>query len=70
MYNYLGLKTTMVRALKPLQRGKHQVRMEFQYAGGETPGQGGTVTLFHGDTQLIKGVVPRPIRFSSTWTPS
>lgn len=47
VYNYLGLEIFQVRSTGPLlPSGTYQVRMEFEYRGGEETGQGGWVTLF------------------------
>jgi hypothetical protein len=48
-YNYLGLRTTTAVSSEPLPEGKATVRMTFDYAGGDTPGAGGTVTLYIND---------------------
>lgn len=44
-YNWGGLKHFFVESAEKLPPGQHQVRMEFDYAGGG-PGKGGQVTLY------------------------
>ena len=44
-YNLLGIKSFYVESDKPLSKGEHQVRMEFDYDGGDL-GKGGTATLY------------------------
>ena len=44
-YNLLGLKYFYVESGKPLDKGEHQVRMEFAYDGNAL-GKGGTATLY------------------------
>jgi len=44
-YNWGGLKHFYVEGTTPIPAGEHQVRMEFDYAGGGL-GKGGKVTLF------------------------
>ncbi|AUX24924.1 arylsulfatase [Sorangium cellulosum] len=76
VYNYLGLEVFYVRADNPedvtslLPSGTYQVRMEFNYQGGEVAGEGGTVKLFRNDgerdVQLGEGFIPRtnPVIFN------
>ncbi|MGN6104053.1 MAG: arylsulfatase [Kofleriaceae bacterium] len=51
VYNYLGLEIFTVRSddKAVLPTGRYQVRMEFEYSGGEETGKGGRVTLFRKD---------------------
>jgi arylsulfatase len=44
-YNLLGVQHFYAESDRPIPAGKHQVRMEFAYAGGGL-GKGGTATLF------------------------
>jgi len=44
-YNWGGFKCFFVESADPIPTGKHQVRMEFAYAGGGL-GKGGVATLF------------------------
>jgi arylsulfatase len=45
LYNFVGLRETVVASAQVLTSGKHQVRMEFAYDGGGLA-KGGTVTLY------------------------
>ncbi|MCW8984042.1 MAG: sulfatase-like hydrolase/transferase, partial [Thermoanaerobaculales bacterium] len=45
-YNYVGIDVTDVKATAKLPKGKSTIKMDFAYDGGETPGAGGTVTLY------------------------
>jgi arylsulfatase A-like enzyme len=45
LYNFAGLKTSVIQATQTLTPGTHQVRMEFAYDGGG-PGKGGNVTFY------------------------
>ncbi|MCJ7753760.1 MAG: sulfatase-like hydrolase/transferase, partial [Thermoanaerobaculales bacterium] len=45
-YNYVGIDVTDVAATAKLPKGKSTVKMDFAYDGGDTPGAGGTATLF------------------------
>lgn len=71
VYNYMGLTITKVRAQAELLPGRYEVRMEFQYTGGNVTGQGGTVTLFRGyglaaDQILAEGKIEKtnPVIFN------
>jgi arylsulfatase len=66
VYNYLGIETTKVEASRALEPGDCEVRMEFRYTGGDTPGQGGTVELFRNDEQRGLGNIPatNPVLFN------
>jgi hypothetical protein len=55
-YNLGGIKHFYAEATSPLPAGAHQVRMEFEYAGGGM-GQGGTVTLYVDGEQVGQGQV-------------
>ncbi len=57
-YNFLGMQRTSVTTDKPLQAGKHQVRMEFSYDGGGI-GKGGEVALFVDGDKAGSGRVER-----------
>ncbi len=45
-YNYVGIDVTDVKADTKLPTGKSTVKMDFAYDGGDTPGAGGTATLY------------------------
>ncbi len=45
-YNYVGIDVTDVKADTKLPKGKSTVKMDFAYDGGDTPGAGGTATLY------------------------
>jgi arylsulfatase len=45
LYNFCGLRETVITATETLMTGTHQVRMEFTYDGGGLA-KGGSVTLF------------------------
>ena len=53
-YNWGGFKHFFVESADKLPAGKHQVRMEFDYAGGGL-GKGGDATLFVDGNQVGKG---------------
>jgi len=55
-YNLGGIKHFYAEATTPLPAGEHQVRMEFNYAGGGM-GQGGTVTLYTDGQKVGEGTV-------------
>ena len=55
-YNLGGIKHYYVEGANPLTAGEHQVRMEFQYAGGGL-GKGGKVTLYVDGKQVGAGTV-------------
>jgi len=57
-YNFLGMKYYEVTATSPLPSGKHQVRMEFRYAGGGL-GKGADITLYVDGKEAGKGHVER-----------
>ena len=65
-YNFLGIQYYMVTAEEPIPPGKHQVRMEFTYDGGEL-GKGGDVTLFYDGQPVGTGRVEKtqPMAFSA-----
>ena len=56
-YNLGGVQYFYTEATTPLPAGKHQVRMEFDYAGGGL-GKGGTVTLYTDGKKVGEGKVP------------
>jgi arylsulfatase len=45
LYNFVGLRQTVIESTQALAAGTHQVRMEFVYDGGGLA-KGGTVTLY------------------------
>lgn len=45
LYNFVGLRITVIESTQALTPGTHQVRMEFAYDGGGLA-KGGTVTLY------------------------
>ena len=53
-YNWGGFKNYFVESTDKLPAGQHQVRMEFDYAGGGL-GKGGQATLFVDGNQVGKG---------------
>jgi arylsulfatase A-like enzyme len=59
-YNFFGLETYMIEAGQPIPPGKHQVRMEFAYAGGGL-GKGGNVTLYYDGKKVGEGRVERTV---------
>jgi arylsulfatase len=56
-YNLAGAKHFFVESADALPGGRHQVRMEFAYAGGGL-GKGGKVTLFVNGKSVGAGEVP------------
>jgi arylsulfatase len=55
-YNWGGFKQFFAEGTTPIPAGRHQVRMEFAYAGGGL-GKGGKVTLYTDGTKVGEGVV-------------
>jgi|RhiMethySRZTD1v2_1073278.scaffolds.fasta_scaffold07372_5 arylsulfatase A-like enzyme len=55
-YNLLGIRSFYVESSQPLDKGEHQVRVEFAYDGGG-PGKGGTATLYVDGTKVAEGRV-------------
>ena len=55
-YNWGGFKHFFVESASALPAGQHQVRMEFDYAGGG-PGKGGKATLFVDGKKVGEGDV-------------
>jgi arylsulfatase len=53
-YNYLGMKSTSIKASKPLPAGKATIRYDFAYDGGG-PGKGGMGTLFVNGEKVAEG---------------
>ena len=45
LYNFVGLRQTVIESTQGLSSGKHQVRMEFAYDGGGLA-KGANVTLY------------------------
>ena len=68
-YNLFGLQQFKTEAGAPLPAGKHQVRMEFAYAGGGLA-KGGGVTLYVDGQKVGEGQVPatQPMMFSGDET--
>jgi arylsulfatase len=56
-YNLAGVQHFFVESTHPLPAGRHQVRMEFAYAGGGL-GKGGKVTLFVDGQPVGEGQIP------------
>ncbi len=55
-YNYGGFKQFFVESDQRLPEGQHQVRMEFDYAGGGL-GKGGTSTLYVNGNKVGEGKI-------------
>ena len=68
-YNLFGLHRFKTESAAPLPAGKHQVRMEFAYAGGGLA-KGGVVTLFVDGQKAGEGRLPatQPMIFSGDET--
>ena len=68
-YNLFGLQRFTTESAAPLPAGKHQVRMEFAYAGGGLA-KGGSVTLFVDGRKVGEGQVAatQPMIFSTDET--
>ena len=64
-YNLFGVKQFFTESSAPLPAGKHQVRMEFAYAGGGLA-KGGQVTSVYGRKKVGEGKVgaTQPMIFS------
>jgi arylsulfatase A-like enzyme len=61
-YNWGGFKSFIVEGTTPIPAGRHQVRMEFAYAGGGM-GKGGKVTLYTDGKQVGQGDVAATLAF-------
>jgi arylsulfatase len=55
-YNLLGIQHFYAESASPLAAGRHQVRMEFTYAGGGL-GKGGTASLFVDGKKVGQGTI-------------
>ena len=68
-YNLFGLQRFTTESASPLPAGKHQVRMEFAYAGGGLA-KGGDVTLYVDGQKAGAGQLPatEPMAFSGDET--
>ena len=68
-YNLFGLQRFKTEAGAPLPAGKHQLRMEFAYAGGGLA-KGGAVTLYVDGQKVGEGQLPatQPMMFSGDET--
>jgi arylsulfatase len=55
-YNLIGVQHFFAESASAIPQGSHQVRMEFDYAGGG-PAKGGTVSLFIDGKKVGEGVV-------------
>ncbi len=68
-YNLFGVRQFNTESSDVLPAGKHQVRMEFAYAGGGLA-KGGKVTLFVDGQPVGEGVLPatQPLIFSADET--
>ncbi len=69
LYNFVGLRKTLVESAQVLPSGKHQVRMEFAYDGGGLA-KGGNVTLYIDGKAVGNGRVEQtaPMVFSADET--
>jgi hypothetical protein len=69
LYNFCGLRESVIESAKVLAAGKHQVRMEFAYDGGGVA-KGGTVTLYIDGKAVGSGRVEQtvPMIFSGDET--
>ena len=56
-YNVAGVQHFFVEGKTPIPAGEHQVRMEFDYAGGGL-GKGGKVTLYIDGKKVGEGTIP------------
>ncbi|NLF32308.1 MAG: LamG domain-containing protein, partial [Planctomycetes bacterium] len=61
-YNWGGFENFFVESAERLTAGEHQVRMEFDYAGGGL-GKGGTATLYVDGKQVGQGQVGATLAF-------
>jgi hypothetical protein len=68
-YNLFGVQLFTTESSQDLPEGEHQVRMEFEYAGGGL-GKGGNVTLFVDGKNIGEGKVEatQPMLFSADET--
>ncbi len=56
-YNLGGVQRFYVESAAPIPAGEHQVRMEFEYAGGGL-GKGGKVSLYTDGKKVAQGEIP------------
>ncbi len=68
-YNLFGVQRFTTESTSTLPAGKHQLRMEFEYAGGGLA-KGGKVSLFVDGTRVGEGELPatQPLIFSADET--
>jgi len=65
-YNYFGLEQTKIVSPKTLAAGKHVIKYEFIYDGGN-PGSGGKCILYVDEQKVAEGKIPKtqPFVFSA-----
>jgi arylsulfatase len=61
-YNLAGVERTCVKSKSALTPGKHDIEMDFQYAGPGL-GKGGTATLRVDGKAVAEGTIPRTLAF-------
>ncbi len=61
-YNCYGRAVTTIRAELPLESGRHELRLDFEYAGGP-PGDGATVRLLVDGVEVGGGRIPETTAF-------
>lgn len=60
-YNWFGLDTYTISSDNPLPQGSAEVKLDFEYEGGEKPGQGGVATLYVNGEKVGEGRVEKTI---------
>ena len=70
VHNWVGLERYTISMAEPLAAGKATIRYEFDYAGGDKAGKGGTGTILVNGKEVAKGEIGNttPFLFSADET--
>ncbi|MGB2692955.1 MAG: arylsulfatase [Thermodesulfobacteriota bacterium] len=60
-YNWFGLDTYTISSDQALPKGNAEVKLDFAYEGGETPGKGGVATLYVNGEKVGEGRIEKTI---------
>ncbi len=69
-YNWFGLDSYTVKSSKAIPKGSAEVKLEFAYDGGKTPGKGGVATIYVNGEKVAEGRIEKtiPLIFSGDET--